>query len=66
MLETVGRIISVGLQHGIPIEMLEKQCSGVKCHQHQGEFIQCCVSHIGGRLKQEIAAAAEVGNGISG
>ena len=58
LLEVVGRLVSVALQHGVPLAPLAKQCAGIRSHQHQGEIIQCCVSHIGNRLN-EVSAESE-------
>ena len=62
LLEVVGRLVSVALQHGVPLAVLAQQCAGIRCHQHQGEIIQCCVSHVGNRLNEVIAEGGEQGD----
>jgi hypothetical protein len=57
VLETASRLISVGLQNGVPLAELVSQCSGIRCYQHQG-LILSCISHLGERLA---AVAAEGG-----
>lgn len=59
LLEVVGRLVSVALQHGVPLAPLAKQCAGIRCHQHQGEILQCCVSHVGNRLNEVVAAGGD-------
>lgn len=60
LLETVGRLVSVALQHGVPLEVLAKQCAGVRCYQHQG-LIQSCVSYVGDRLNEDLQQEEEGG-----
>lgn len=51
LLGTLGRVISVSLQHGVPVEEITKQCKGVRCYQESGPITMCCVTAIAKALE---------------
>ena len=67
-LSCVGRLISVGLHHGTPLNILSKQLVGTRCQQDSGTpespgFIPSCLSAVGDLLseiaKEEMVAHQE-------
>ncbi len=46
LMETVGRLLSIGLRYGIPVEELAKQLKGIQCHQ-SSKYLKSCVSSVG-------------------
>lgn len=59
-LGTLGRVISVALQHDVPMNDLIKQCTGVGCYQSPNVgTMKSCVAAVGHALENAKKSKAE-------
>lgn len=61
--EALGRLITVGLRAGVPVEKLVKQLSGIGCHQPFGfgpEKTLSCADAVGKTLAKYVKSKEEI------
>jgi len=60
--ESIGRLLSVSLQNGVPLAKLAKQLGGISCHaryENGEEVVTSCSDAVSKVIREYIAAAAQ-------